>query len=170
MLEASCRGMDVTLDTNVLVHAENIAVSQQASSLRVLEWMRDRKGEVKWVMDDQGKAAPDPATSVLYSEYMRHLKPQGLGLVLFIEFLKSQRVSWSQRPGHATQRRLCLHVSQNKCDRAVLGAAYGSESKVLVTNDYEDFSVATRKAIKKDLHVTIVCSDQAIPDAAAVIR
>ena len=159
MIVATLCATDVVLDTNVLSHADNAGSAHQATALTVLAWVRD--SSVAWVLDDQGKAAPDPKTSLLYSEYHNTLAPQGLALALFTFLLQAERVRFAARPGQDVQKKLQTLVPRNKCDRAVLGAAHGTVDQVLVTNDYDDFPSAIRGAVKKQLGVEVIDSDEA---------
>lgn len=127
----------------------------------MLAWLNDCE-ETLWVLDDQGKKAPDPQTSVLYKEYTDHLAPQSLPLVMLAAFLQSGRVGWAARPADQIRKQLRLLIPKNKGDQAVAGAAFGSKSGVLVSNDLSDFDPPTRTSIRKDLKVTIVTSDEAV--------
>ncbi|MCR2819058.1 hypothetical protein NQ166_09490 [Microbacterium sp. zg.Y1090] len=151
--------VDVVLDTNVLSHAENTGAIQRASAVAVLDWMRN--SQVRWVLDDQGKAAPDPKTSLLFQEYRATLSPQSASLRLLIEFLSYQRVVFAPRPGQAIRASIRRLIPGNVNDRAVLGAAHGTSDRVLVSNDTTDFSDAVRDAVWGELEVNIITSAEA---------
>jgi hypothetical protein len=150
---------DVVLDTNVLSHAENSGAPQQQSAVAVLDWLRE--SSVRWVLDDQGKAAPDPKTSLLFQEYRATLSPQSPSLRLLIEFLSFQRVSFAPRPGQTVRDSIRRLVPGNVNDRAVLGAAHGTTDRVLVSNDTSDFSESVRDAVWEQLEVNIITSLEA---------
>jgi len=150
---------DVVLDTNVLSHAENPGVEQQESALAVLDWMRN--SDVRWVLDDQGKTAPDPKTSLLFQEYRATLSPQSASLRLLIDFLSSQRVVFAPRPGQSVRDCIRRLIQNNVNDRAVLGAAHGSRDRVLVSNDTADFSESVRDSVWQQLEVNIITSAEA---------
>ncbi|WP_282858230.1 hypothetical protein [Pseudoclavibacter helvolus] len=153
--------IDIILDTNVLSHADNPASPNQVSALQVVSWMRDTSA--LWVLDDNGKSAPDPWTSVLYLEYQETLPPQGASITLFLACLQSGRIKFSPRPNHVDRKAIEKLVPRNKRDRAVLGAAHGSESKILVSNDLSDFSEKVRKSALKELGVSVLHSEDAAP-------
>jgi hypothetical protein len=150
---------DVVLDTNVLGHADNAASPQQESSLAILNWVR--ASSVTWMLDDQGKSAPDPKTSLLFQEYKRTLAPQGASIALFIQCLAFGRVSFAPRPGEAIRNTIRKLVPRNKNDCAVLGAAHGTVDKVLISNDLADFPQDVRRSVGKKLGVQILLADEA---------
>lgn len=152
--------VDVIIDTNVLSHAENSGASQQVSALEVLTSMR--ASTVLWVLDDQGKAAPDPATSLLFQEYRATLNPQGIAMTLLVECLSYGRIAFAPRPDQATRNFIRKLIPRNNNDRVVLGAAHGSSDRVLVSNDLSDFSLDVRDEARDSLKVTIVTSDEAV--------
>ncbi|NMH97963.1 hypothetical protein [Pseudonocardia acidicola] len=154
-LKDKCR-RDIVIDTNVLVHAAGGggAAEEKDSSLAILAWLSETT-EVLWVLDDQGKRAPDLSTSVLASEYNSSLPPQSIGLALLTSFLLSNRVSFSPRPSQADAKVIRRLVPNNTRDRAVLGAAIGAQDKVLVSNDYADFSVDVREQAKENFGASI---------------
>lgn len=150
---------DVVLDTNVLAHANNPNISYQSGALAVLQWVAETT--VRWVLDDQGKSAPDPNTSVMYAEYIRTLPPQGVSLALFIECLANGRVDFAPRPNRDIRQVLRSIIPRNTRDQAVLGAACGSSDRVLISNDFDDFNGAARRRVSQELGVTVLDSDEA---------
>ncbi len=161
LIHSLCEGSDVTLDTNVLVHASRPSAREHESGLAVLEWLRQADPSTTWVLDDTGKKAPDAVTSVLYMEYLKHVPKQGLAFVLLSHFLRQGRVTWAPRPDERQRNLIRQLVPANKKDQAVLGAACSSKSQVLVTNDRTDFSDSTRANIRKSLKVRVLDSHEA---------
>jgi hypothetical protein len=153
---------DIVIDTNVLAHAHGGGgdATQQASSLAILVWLRATRSTA-WVLDDQGKAAPNLSTSVLATEYFATLPPQAFGLTLLAELLASGRVRFSPRPARPVAQAINRLIPNNKSDRAVLGAAAGALDKVLVSNDEDDFSPHVRTEAQRRLGVLLLLSDEA---------
>ena len=149
---------DVVIDTNVLSHADNPASNNQASALALLSWMST--SSIHWVLDDNGKHQPDPTTSLLYHEYQQTLAPQGLAIQIFTACLMNKRVRFSQRPTQVVRDEIRKLIAKNKKDQVVLGAACGSESKTLFTNDFNDFSDKVRDHVQKKLSVDIFRSTE----------
>ncbi|WP_148639668.1 hypothetical protein [Brachybacterium sp. SW0106-09] len=147
---------DLVIDTNILVHASNGNETYYQSSIQIIEWLRD--SDVSIVLDDTGKAKPNPNTSVLYSEYRRHLTPSTLGWIFVSHLMRTGRASFVARPSQAAKKSIEKILPRNKQDRAVLGAAHGSIDKLLLTNDWDDFDQAARKACRKDLQVSVLDS------------
>lgn len=159
-IETSCP-RDVSIDCNVLEHSSNTGVPQFESSVRVMMWVAESE-KLLWVLDDQGKVAPDPSTSVLYSEYNRRLAPQSLAQATLVKYLQTGRVVFSRRPDSTTLNRLRKLVPKNKPDQAVLGAAIGALDKVLISNDWQDFTLSVRSEAEDTFGVTIMDSDEAV--------
>lgn len=158
-LAARC-GEGVVIDTNVMAHADNAGDARHPSSFAVAAWLRDHP-TVLLVLDDQGKKKPDPATSVLFSEYRETLSPQGFALTLIMTLLASGRVAFAERPDRETRESIAALVPRNKPDRAVLGAACGCADHTLVSNDYDDFPDAVRDRCAEELGVEILDSAEA---------
>lgn len=152
---------DIVLDTNVLVHANGGGGSPEVtmSALSVLQWLAGSHS-IRWVLDDQGKAAPDLSTSVLAAEYSASLPPQSFALILLSNFLASNRVSFSKRPSQATAKAIRKLLHRNSYDRAVLGAAVGSCDKVLISNDEDDFNSNVRVEVDEQFSVLILTSGE----------
>lgn len=150
---------DVTIDTCVLVHACNREVAKHASCLDLLLTLREDT-RLRWVLDDNGKAAPAIETSLLYAEYHESLSPQSVPLVLLASFLAFERVTFAPRPNRVVREKIQRLIPKNHRDRVVLGAAAMSRGHVLVTNDFKDFSPRVRNEAKSDLDVRIVDSDE----------
>lgn len=162
LIEGKCAGRDITLDTNILVHSVSPKDGRQSDALALLDWLRNCPSQTRWVLDDQGKAAPDPMTSVLYKEYRDRLQPQSAPLILLGAFLQRGRVTFAPRPDAQLRKKLRLLVPRNIADQAVLGAATASQSQFLVSNDFSDFPDRVRKAARKDLGVTVVSGQEAV--------
>lgn len=146
---------DIVVDTDVLCHSCNPGVPQHSASLSVVEWLEESE-TVRWVLDDQGKAQPELSTSVLASQYQATLPPQSFAMVVFMHFLASGRIAFSDRPSRRDRERIQRLVPRNKTDQAVMGAALGSVDKVLISNDTDDFSPEVRSDAKATLGILIL--------------
>ncbi len=149
---------DIVVDTNVLSHAHNPSAPSHESALGVVQWIAS--SGVLWILDDQGKGAPDPSTSVLFSEYNSTLPPQSFALVLLTAFLAGGRVKFAPRPGHADRKAIQKLVSRNTNDQAILGATIGCSNRVLISNDEDDFSEKVRASAKRAWGAAILLSDE----------
>ncbi len=153
---------DIVIDTCVLSHSCNPGAPLHESSFAIVQWMFANQ-DVLWVLDDNGKDQPNPATSALYAEYHRTLPPQSLPLVVLAQYLAFGRVRFSDRPNESMRNLIAKLIPRNRIDRVVLGAAAGSNDKVLVSNDEDDFSSSVREGAEKRLGVQILCSDELTP-------
>lgn len=160
MKVASHCAVGVVIDTNVMAHAENSSNVNHLTAFAVVTWLRDH-ASMLLILDDQGKAKPDPSTSVLYSEYRSTLDPQGFALTLVTALLAGGRVDFAERPDRRTREAIAGLVPRNKPDRAVLGAACGCDDRTLVSNDYVDFPHEVREQCRTQFSVEIIDSDEA---------
>lgn len=151
---------DVVVDTNILSHSDNAGSTYQESAIGVLSWIRS--SSVTWMLDDQGQTAPDPSTSLLYAEYRRTLSQQGAAMILFAACLQNGRVRFAPRPTEAVRRQIRSLIPRNTGDRAVLGAACGTQDRTLVSNDLTDFSDAVRDSVEEKFGVWVCTSDEAV--------
>jgi hypothetical protein len=117
--------------------------------------------DLTWILDDNGKAAPDKHTSLLYAEYNQTLSPQGFPLTLFQFCLANGRVAFAKRPDQGVREAITRLIPRNKKDRVVLGAACGSADRVLVSNDNDDFSQTARREAYDLLQVVILDTAEA---------
>lgn len=152
-----CR-TDITIDTCVLAHACNRNVSYYPSAVALLTALQE--GDLEWVLDDNGKAAPAVETSLLYAEYRQTLSPQSLPLVLLASFLSFGRVHFAPRPDQALREAIRRLVPRNRRDQVVLGAAATSHDRVLVTNDSSDFPDDIRERAAVEIGVGIFESSE----------
>lgn len=162
LIDVACHGSDVTVDTNVLAHASNSANSNSSACLEVIGWLRSSSGDARIVLDDNGKAAPDLSTSVLYKEYSERLPPQSVGQILVTHLLLNGRYYFAARPDRATMTVLRRLVARNTSDCAIAGAACGSSSRFLVSNDFQDFTPLVRSRLRASLGLEVVSSLEAI--------
>ncbi|MBM4477216.1 hypothetical protein GS456_25460 [Rhodococcus hoagii] len=144
-------------DTCALAHAVNDANPYKESSLKMIESLLN-DSSLKLVLDDNGKSAPDTQTSLLFHEYHQTLPPQSLPLIMVTTLLQFQRVTFSTRPKEAARKEIRKLIPKNKKDQTILGAASTSESKTLVTNDFDDFPTRVRDQISKTFGVSVISS------------
>lgn len=151
--------VDIVIDTNVMSHSANPNCVDFPSALAVIEWLRN--SSISLVFDDLGKNKPDPSTSLLYTEYRNTLPIGSAAMVLVMTMLQQGRVTFSSRPARTQAEKINGMLPKNKKDRAVLGAALGSVDKVLVTNDWSDFSQKVRSRCLKEFSVHVLSSREA---------
>jgi hypothetical protein len=150
---------DVVIDTCVLAHSCNATVPFHSSALDLLEALGHNE-HVVWVLDDLGGTAPQAHTSLLYAEYHETLAPQSFPLVLLASFLRFGRVSFSARPNRPQREAIRRLIPRNNRDRVVFAAAVNSRGRVLVTNDYTDFSQDVRDEARSQFDVRVLDSSE----------
>ncbi|UUN27895.1 hypothetical protein [Streptomyces sp. FIT100] len=150
---------DFVIDTCVLAHSCRDDHALYASAFSLLEWIAQQKS-ANWILDDNGKKAPAVETSTLYAEYHATLPPQSFPLMLLARYMRFGMVGFAARPDQQLREKIRNLIPRNKKDQVVLGAAAGSEGKVLLSNDEDDFPPHVRERAATNLQVTILSSDE----------
>jgi hypothetical protein len=146
---------DLVVDTNVLVHAENVESGYHEPSLALLEALEG--GTITAICVDAG-FDPEEAKnkSAIYSEYLRFLGPQTYPMVLIARLAAWGRLDLLDRPPVSTKNVVRRLVPGDMIDRRFLEIASVATAKTLVSHDYEDFHVECRERAANVLGVAIV--------------
>lgn len=128
---------DIVIDTNVLVHTQNVSVCYNKSSIEILTELE--KSPVKICVDDVF-SLDSTNTSVIGSEYIKHIRygTMAYGFVLS-KLLKKQYTQIIKKDYSGIKKEFRKKV-RNQHDVTFLLVTYGSDEKCLITNDYNDFT------------------------------
>lgn len=150
---------DIVLDTNVLVHATTGDAKFQGMSIKLLEYLN---GSTELICVDEGFSIEDDNSSLIGSEYFKHLKNGMIGYSFVVSILQSRRIKECPAgiPAHVSQKvNQCISHEKPR-DKTFIRIAFNSIDKVLVSHDYEDFDSKKRKYIKREFGVCIVDADE----------
>ena len=152
---------DIVIDTNVFMHAHNPNEKRSTNAKKLLLKIIDN--DILLCVDSGFNLIEAKNSSLICHEYIKHLRHGSIGLAVVVKLASDKRI---KELTSSTERKITKKVNQllrNKSDKIFLKVAHNSNNKVLVSHDYQDFSKTKRKTIKKDLDISIIESDDAIP-------
>jgi hypothetical protein len=151
---------DLTVDTNVLMHASNPTEPRYDASICLLNKLIDC--ETKLVIDGFFDIDGAKNTSHIGNEYLEKLVPGDLGYVVVMNMALTGRViSTSDKIDISLLRKLNQMLS-NKRDRTFVRVCINSSSKRMVSHDFEDFSKQKRREMRKSFSILIDDADEAL--------
>jgi predicted nucleic acid-binding protein len=154
---------DIVIDTNVLVHTNNKNNHFNKYALKSLEIIQNR--DLSICVDDVFNIDESQNTSTIGHEYIKHIR-QGTPAYVFLldRILKGKIVQIIKKNYKEVKQKLNKKIMQGEMkkphDIAFVLVACGSNDKLLVSNDYDDFSNDIRKYIADSFSVSIYDSDE----------
>jgi hypothetical protein len=151
---------DITVDTNVLIHACNPSEARCDHSIKFLTALN---GSTARLAIDRGFATDQSTNSSLIgAEYWGKLVPGTLSYAVIVNLALTQRICIREAklPLHHNKR--LNQMVSNKRDRTFIKVCFNSEGKTLVSHDYADFSVSKRKDIASFFEVNIIEASEGI--------
>jgi predicted nucleic acid-binding protein len=145
---------DLVLDTNVLLHAGDPRQGRQASAQKLFAKLKTTT--TKACVDEGYDQDPARNRSLIGAEYMQHLRQGSVGYAL-IQFLAvNGRIAVLSRHAPAQIKKQISQMIRNVRDRTFLGVAYNSQSRLLVSHDFQDFDIGKRARLRRDMGVQVV--------------
>ncbi len=142
---------DIVVDTNVLLHAEDTRSVRCEHSLAFLRSLL--LTDTQLCIDEGFSLSSSENTSHIASEYLEHLAFGAYGLYVVAELARNLRVNEVRKSAPYEKSRRINQLIRKPKDRVFLSVAYNSHSKVLVSNDFEDFQAAKRVTSAKNLEL-----------------
>lgn len=147
---------DIVIDTNVLVDANNPAVTRFGDAVAFLRKLVSPGVRTDLKVDPGFSQEEARNRSRIISEYLDHISFGSLGSSVLVALLSSGRVkSVSSMPEHRIKRQV-NQIVRNKTDRYFLCVAISSDERVLVSHDYVDFQSRKRVHINRKFGVDVV--------------
>jgi hypothetical protein len=145
--------VDVVLDTNVLLHADNDIEPRQADAVELLTKLL---GSDTAVAVDEGFDLDESKNrSLIGQEYLTKLTPLSFGYLALTELFSSGRFLMTKRSADATTRNRVNQLLRNRRDRTFLLVALNTHEQVFCSHDFRDFSTAKRNDIRRQLAVAV---------------
>jgi len=145
---------DVTVDTNVLLHASNPNEKLCDDASKFLKKMK--AANTRLCVDDGFDTTESANRSQIGSEYLEKLHIGTIGHALFFELAKIGRISIIKK---AVPEAIARNINQkvrDKSDRVFAKVAHNSQDKTLVSHDYKAFSKSMHKESRAEVKITIV--------------
>jgi predicted nucleic acid-binding protein len=154
---------DIVIDTNVLLHAENKAIHYCRSAFRTLELVL--KADLCLCVDDVFSMDSFRNTSVIGHEYIQYIRTGTFAYAFLLDRLIKGKYKQIFKNEHK-KIKLLLNKKvkngeiHNRHDLAFVITAYGSQNKMLISNDYDDFNDRIREYILNSFLINILDSDE----------
>ncbi|MCZ6704164.1 MAG: hypothetical protein O6940_14135 [Ignavibacteria bacterium] len=151
---------DITIDTNVLMHANNSQIEHRVSSIQTINAMLD--SETMLCVDEGFSSIESKNRSSIGSEYLNNLQHGMLGFALITHLVNDERIKIvSKKTGTSVLRYINQKVI-NKKDRIFIRVTYNSDEKVLVSHDFEHFHENNRQSFNRDYNIKILIAKDVI--------
>lgn len=139
--------VDLVIDTNVLVHASNCKYEKVDDCLKFIDWLKD---------SDELVCLDTGTDGHIYHEYLLHLPPGSYGFTLLLQLNDENRIRFIDRDIPAAVNTKINKTGIKKTDRIFVRIAYKTIHKILVSQEYEDFTIKNRAHFKKEIGVLIL--------------
>jgi hypothetical protein len=163
---------EVVIDTNIFVYAQNPdtvinlfgnAKDFRKSSREFLDEIKERaiqsnNPKIICVDGDWTKDYLDKDRSFIFCEYKHKIKVPGSYSSTFLLLMAQKNLIRSKKryPCQNTKKTIQRYVNiNNSVDCALVGVACSTDSKTLVSNEYEEFTVYNRRRIHRDKKIGV---------------
>ena len=156
--------LDIVLDTNVLVHADNPEELRHQTSRALLAELANCV--TRLCVDEGFDVIEANNRSIIGAEYLKHLRFGMLGYELVRHLAGSLRVKQvSRNVPQSVLRHITRQVPKGP-DRTFLRVAFNSESKTLACHDFDDVPITVRARLQRSIGLQIIDAEA----AAAALR
>ena len=139
---------DLTIDTNVLMHACNPNENRFGDAVLFLTALL-AAAATKLAIDDGFDLDPANNKSLIGAEYLQKLVPGSLASSVVAALARQERISIHSRALPIQHSKKLDQMVRNRRDRTFIKVCANSEGKSLVSHDFLDFPKAKRKEISK---------------------
>jgi predicted nucleic acid-binding protein len=146
--------VDIVIDTNVMVHADNEQEPKQPHCLNLLNLVSG--STIELCIDDGFSLIEAQNTSHIGLEYLKHLRIGMTGYTLMLKLLSEDRIQFLPKKIPAAINKKINQTGIKKSDRIFVKIAYNSNDKILVTHDYVDFTDNIREIIDDEIDVKVI--------------
>lgn len=147
----------VVIDTNVLVHACNEAIMDyNESSISLLQNILETEAQL--FVDDIFDVVEANNTSRINHEYINHVRHGTYSYYFLMSMAMSGRIQQIEECTYNKNKKLFNKMVRNKADIIFLSVTMCTPNKLLVSNDYEDFTLDKRKHWRRELSLNVLDS------------
>ena len=150
---------DIVIDTNVLMHADNVSSGRDKEAVDLLVAMLSSNTAL--CLDVASGGEEYSGSSLIRQEYSERLDGGGLGTQFVTQMASEGRISYVSREVEAGIRKWINQSIGNTRDRTFVRAAINSSEKVLASHDYLDFRASVRKELWKKVQVDVLDAGEA---------
>jgi len=146
--------IDVVVDTNIFLHAENTIEQRKAESVNFLE--RLVQAETSLCVDEGFDWDSEPQNrSHIGSEYHNFIVETSLGYYVLTKLAGDGRIKLVKKKVSTQMGRICNCI-KDATDRVFVKVAFNSEERILVSHDTEDLNQRVRERVSEELTVRFV--------------
>ncbi|MGQ3001320.1 MAG: hypothetical protein ACT6UH_00800 [Hydrogenophaga sp.] len=145
---------DITIDTNVLMHACNPKEARCIDALNFLNALI--AASTKLAVDQGFSLDSSKNSSKIGHEYLARLSPQSFAAQVVATMAASKRISLIEVNFSAADKRKLNQILSNKRDRTFVLVCAASEGKSFVSHDFGDFPEKKRRELQGHFGVSIV--------------
>jgi hypothetical protein len=152
--------VDIVLDTNVLMHADNVEEPRCQMSRGLLAQL---KASTTHLCVDEGFDLDEAKNrSQIGSEYLKHLHHGMLGLAVVAHLAGSQRIRFVSRgvPPNVSKK-IRTQIGKGP-DRTYLKVAFNSGGKTLACHDFGDVPASVRTRLRAQIGVYVLDAEAAL--------
>jgi predicted nucleic acid-binding protein len=146
--------VDVVLDTNVLLHADDERQDHQADARGLLDDLL--VNETALCVDAGFDTDTAKNRSLIGGEYLENLNPTHTAMAVIAHLFATDRVRFVSRSVPPAVKKCVEQCVRKKRDRTFLLVAYNSHERVLCSHDYEDMQAKKRQHLKKVAKVDVL--------------
>jgi hypothetical protein len=151
--------VDVTIDTNVLMHSCNPNENRCNVSIAFLSALVS--SNCLLALDPGFTTDAGTNRSLIGGEYLEKLIPGSLPFAAIAHLAGSGRIKVVTSKVPANLGRKINQMISNRRDRTFLKVSLNSDDRTFASHDFADFSADKRKAIRKEFGVSIVEAQEA---------
>jgi hypothetical protein len=145
--------IELVVDTNVLKHASDDKYHSQEHCIGIIDFI-ENNNEVFLCLDESDNG------HISY-EYRKHCKYGSPGFAMLIKIAARLRFKdKTSLPVSVNQK--INQTGIKRADRIFVWVAYLTNTKILVTQEHEDFTDKNRKRIKKEIGVKTIMSNECL--------
>jgi hypothetical protein len=145
---------DLTVDTNVLMHASNPEEQRFDDSIALLKKILGLATSI--AIDEQFHTDLSKNRSLIGQEYMSKLVTGTLGYNFVVQLAQLGRVVVVPTTLNAQTSRKLNRLVSNRRDRTFIKVSMNSTDRTFVSHDFLDFPARVRKAVRKEFEVEML--------------
>lgn len=151
--------IDITIDTNVLIHAQNPQEDCFEASNYLLEELL--KTKTKICIDEGFDPNTGQNKSIIGFEYISHIRPGSKSYSFLFKLFQNKRISELQKFPELSKKKIIKRLipKEEQTDRIFLGVACNSQECILTTHDKPHF-LSKRFPIRNKLKVVVHCAQE----------
>jgi hypothetical protein len=151
---------DIVLDTNVLVHADNLQEPRRQDCCELIAEMTNCTTHL--CLDEGFDLNEANNKSIIGSEYAKHLRFGMVGFALVSHLARSMRLKQlSHRVPQNVARQIMTQVPKGP-DRIFLKIAFNSNAKTLACHDFNDVPATVRARLRQSIGLHVLDASAAV--------